>query len=831
MKRPLNTRILDLYLELGRELFPLVPDGKEPLQKSWRKRRYTPNELYGYLKRGCNMGWRLGPLDCVIDVDPRNNGKESLKQLVRDLYTFDLSEKYPTVQTGGGGTHYYTTLPERISIKKNLPIYPGIDFLSFGRYVVIAGSSHPSGTPYRFDEMSPFRGMAKQIPKILFEQIGKFELEDDIAKISACKTIATRTLKQLLKQLPVEEFDSDETWFPIMVASHHATQGFGLKVFLKWSLGDPRYSDHGDLISRRWKSLRHDSDSQITVNTIYSEIIKRGGDLPPLAVVRDFEILDGLDEKEVAEVQSAEGDKAKSILERKYSRVKVVREARKLTKYSAAKAVHSVLDKCHNFSELDTEQILAIIRTRTEMPLTSLRRTLAERRRKALASEDEIEDLGYYLAQDTLKTIRNDRESDLIFAIDGQFWEFGETHWEPIPYAVMRSQILDRAKALKKDNPNIAQPVSGLVQQASLLIEAETATQTDIFGFRKPPKAIINVKNCELHINTKSGKFEEHEHDLKSHLTYCLNSEYDPKAKCKLFDRTLSEIFEYQKPKERKEIIRHLWEVIGYTIQPNKDIAVWVLFHGSGSNGKTLILNIISELLGQFALEKSIRDLDTTKNSHAFADLPGKLAVIDEDVNSQALIPDGSLKKVSENKMLVANPKNRPTFRFLNTAIAYLSSNSWPKTRDLSYGLKRRALVFDFDRRFTPAEIDIARGKKIVASEMPGILNKALAGLRRLRFRGGFEIPEPCQQALDKWYIESNQFLKFLEDHYYPTITRKGTSFESMWEKYIEWTYEQGAKRHYSKQGIRQALESMGYGINPQTDRVSGLLPEKLNGE
>jgi len=821
MKRSLNPRILDLYLSLGRELFPLIQNDKRPLHKEWRKRRYTPSELYGYVKKGCNIGWRLGPLDCVIDVDPRNDGKRSLKKLNRDLSTFDLSDIYPTVQTGGGGLHYYTTLPERVSIRKNLKEYPGIDFLSFGRYVVIAGSSHPSGIPYRFDELSPFKRLGKKIPKDLFDRIGKFDLEDDIAKISACNTIATRTLKDLLKQLPIEEYDSDDKWFPIMVAAHHATQGFGLDVFLNWSLGDPRYADHAERIKRRWESLRHDSDSQITVNTIYAEVIERGGELPPLAVVRDFEILDGLD----ADENEESDEKKKSILDKKFSRKKVIKEARKLTKYSAAKAIHGILDKCHNFSELDTEYILAIIRTKTEMPLPSLRRTLNERRRKALASEDDIEDLGYYLTQETIKQARKN-DSDIVYAIDSRFWEFDTTHWIPVPFAVMRSRVLDRAKAIKKENPSITQPISSLVMQATQLLEAETARQDDLFGFQKPPKAVINTRTHEIHIDIATGESVAQEHNIESYLTYCLNAEYDPQARCGLFDRTLNEIFDCYITRDRKEVIRHLWEVIGYTIQPHKDIACWVLFHGSGSNGKTLILNIVSALLGDFALEKSIRELDVAKNAHAFADLPGKLAMIDEDVSSSTLLPDGAVKKVSENKMLVANPKNRPTFRFLNTAIAYLSSNSWPKTRDLSYGLKRRALVFDFDRRFTPAEIDLTRGKRIIESEMSGILNKALRGLKRLRERGSFDVPGPCKKAIETWYYESNQIMQFLTEHYYETVTRKGTPFLKLYDQYVEWTHDQGSKRSYSRQGLRQALESMGHRYNEKTGNVSGLLPE-----
>jgi len=176
MKHLLTPAILDLYLSLGRELFPLKPNDKTPLHKQWRQRKYTPNELLGYTKRGCNIGWRLGPTDCVIDIDPRNGGKDGRRVLQADLGVYDLADIYPTVQTGGGGWHYYTTLPERISIHKNIEHYGrGIDFLGMGRYVLIAGCSHPSGTPYRPDDFSPFQNPPPQIPNVLFEKIARVE--------------------------------------------------------------------------------------------------------------------------------------------------------------------------------------------------------------------------------------------------------------------------------------------------------------------------------------------------------------------------------------------------------------------------------------------------------------------------------------------------------------------------------------------------------------------------------------------------------------------------------------------------------------------------------
>lgn len=817
MKRTVNKQVLDIYLQLGRELFPIQPQDKRPLHTGWREKRYTPTELVGYTRKGANIAWGLGPLDLVVDVDPRNGGRESLPKLNQEISTIDLSEYFPTIQTGGGGLHYYMTLPERISIKKNLPQFPGIDFLGYGRYVLIAGCSHPSGEPYRFDELSPFRRPPPEVPTVLFEQIGKFELEDDIAKISACNTVSTKALKDLLDKLPVEEFDSDDTWFPIMAAAHHATQGYGLKVFLAWSLQDPRYASHEARIKRRWNSLRSDGQAAtgdlITLNTIYKEIIKRGGDLPPLAVIRDFEIIDGLD----AEEQDGDVD---ATIARKRQRSKIVEDARRLNQMSSDISIFKVLDQCLNLDELHTEKVLAVIRKRTEMPLPALRRVLSERRRRHITGKDDLQDLGYVAVKRTLANVREDGR-DLVFASDGRFWEYQQTHWVPLQYAAAKRRIKTTVENLVRTNPSIIQPVSSLVTQGISLLEAEVVDEVDCFGFAKQAPPIINTRNREIHIG-RDGSWEAQEHSPLSYLTHVLGTDYDPKAECPVLDKTLDEIFAKYPASERTELVRHLWEVIGYTIQPTKNIASWVLLYGHGSNGKTVILQLLGGLLGPYALAKPISDLSTERNAHGLADLPGKLAVIDDDMNSNTLLPDGILKKISENKQLTANPKGLPTFSFLNTAIPIISSNHWPKTSDMSYGLRRRALVIDFNRRFSLIERDLERGNYIVKHELSGALNRALTGLRRLRARKEFQVPRSCVEAAERWHIESNQVLQFL-DRNYDTLRGASVTMSDIWEDYVAWGHEQGTRRSFSRPGVRQALIAMGFEITGPDETVQGL--------
>lgn len=122
---------IEFYIDSGFTLFPL--NGKHPPKDyHWRETLFDP-----FFEAERNFGIQLSATDLVVDVDPRNGGRETFEKIKRLLpATFK-------VITGSGGLHLYYKKPADLKIRKNLKEYPGIDFISEGGYVVGAGSVHP----------------------------------------------------------------------------------------------------------------------------------------------------------------------------------------------------------------------------------------------------------------------------------------------------------------------------------------------------------------------------------------------------------------------------------------------------------------------------------------------------------------------------------------------------------------------------------------------------------------------------------------------------------------------------------------------------------------
>lgn len=730
MSTEIDNDILNLFFDFGKQLIPVSKTephaSKRPLHKDWQNKKYTKAEILKYVIQGYNLGWQLSDTDLVIDVDPRNDKDGAgYARLKKDWHIQNLEVELPTVITGSGGLHFYLKKPSHLKVKNSIAEYgKGIEFKSKGRQVIIPGSRHPSGNFYKFEQFSEYESIAPNVPNWLLEKI-KYSPTTTDQPQSTEPLLTPQDLAELLVQLPITDFADNDAWYPILAASHSATQGTGFAEFLAWSLSDPVYAEHEPIIHARWQSLDSTKQNGISANTLFREVAIRGGNLPQDKIaMRDFDILQPIKNSESQTTKLRIADRDFLIAEK-------------------------VIDNC-------------------------------------FAGGKHI-----------LKT-----PSRQFYIYTGKYWR-RENRRE-----IEDNQINEYSKRYLRTLEIKCKPaLNSVVTQVNEAFRRDVCNERDLFNPEQGNLPIINTQNYEIHLYN-SGKYKLQSHDPESYLTSCLPFDYVKDAKCPVFDKTLKEIFANHH--DTSDIIRHLLEVFAYTLQPHKNIAAWILFKGGGANGKTLLLNLLQSFLGDAIISKPLKSLNVGLNNHAFAGLPGKLAVIDDDLTARTILPDSTLKLVSENKLLEANPKGQPAFRFLNQAIIYLSSNHWPKVVDLSEGLRRRALIFNFTRTFQVVDQDTDRLAELQI-ERPGILNRLLSAYQRLRERGNFKIPKSCQRAFDMWFREANQATQFIYECFVSDNPHDKISLDEIFGIYCDWTGREGVKQLYSRNGIARELVALRY--------------------
>ena len=240
--------------------------GKSPKHGNWtniEKRRYSSFNPKKHMQEGCNVGVRLKADQLVLDVDPRGfpDGEDlttdnPFRRLCADV-GLD-ADKYPRVETGGGGLHIYMTKPADVSTRDSMnDQYPGLEFKSVGRQVVAAGSVHPDTFRlYVWDDFFPsLADGVPPAPAALVEMVRKPKTPPGYEGTTDAGEIDPDELAELLDKLDPEDFGDNDSWFPLMCACHHGTAGDGRQEFIDWCTRDPAYADNEHEIGDRWDSL------------------------------------------------------------------------------------------------------------------------------------------------------------------------------------------------------------------------------------------------------------------------------------------------------------------------------------------------------------------------------------------------------------------------------------------------------------------------------------------------------------------------------------------------------------------------------------------------
>lgn len=172
-----------MYADAGYHLTPIEHKGKIP-RKGWQKTAWVETPAADAFPE--NIGVVLQEADLIVDCDPRNyrdaqnrpqkdpeHGPivNSLEKLQSDLKWIMKGTSTPIIRTGGGGLHIYLKKPADLDVRKNLPQYPGIDFLSKGCQVVGARSQHESGMFYNIINGDFKPGSIPQAPRGLLDLI------------------------------------------------------------------------------------------------------------------------------------------------------------------------------------------------------------------------------------------------------------------------------------------------------------------------------------------------------------------------------------------------------------------------------------------------------------------------------------------------------------------------------------------------------------------------------------------------------------------------------------------------------------------------------------
>jgi len=214
-----------------------------------------------------------------------------------------------------------------------------------------------------------------------------------------------------------------------------------------------------------------------------------------------------------------------------------------------------------------------------------------------------------------------------------------------------------------------------------------------------------------------------------------------------------------------KDMMRFIYEVIGYCLVNNTFAQKFFILYGEGGNGKSSFLQLLTSLLTEVNVSNiALIDIDGSK--FRLAEIMGKFANIGDDIDNGSILSTANIKKIVTGDTIVIENKGCKPYSYNPHAKLFFSCNSIPRIYDTSTGMQDRLVVIPMTNRIRNTSLASPYiVQEIVNSNgLTVLLNRALDGLRRLRSQGAFTEP-PRVVTLTKSYLKDNdQVAQFLED-------------------------------------------------------------------
>jgi putative DNA primase/helicase len=409
-------------------------------------------------------------------------------------------------------------------------------------------------------------------------------------------------------------------------------------------------------------------------------------------------------------------------------------------------------------------------------------------------SKFKLQERHYYICCiDEVQNVARKNNWDIVRFNDDIYLYNGE-YWQRVESDVFQIFLADVARALGV--PSIIEKHHGFREQLQKQFAA-----TQIFA---SPELIasdvyINLLDCTLHVS--NGDVKNIPFDKGHFLNYQLPYKYDSNATCPMFHQFLTEVL----PDESAQQV--LAEYLGYLFirNGNKSIKaekMLVLF-GSGANGKSVVFEIILALLGKENVSTYSLTSLTDTNGYYRAQISNKLVNYGSEIGGK--LEADMLKKMASGEPIEARqPYGRPLLLHEYAKLIF-NCNQLPKDVEQTDAYFRRFLILPFNVTIEEDRQDKSLANKIVVSELPGILNWVLEGLKRLLTQGKFTKCKISDDLLTRYKIESDSVQIFLEEYNInkSTDSKEYKTLKTVYDAYRAFCSESGyrtiSKLNFSK--------------------------------
>lgn len=375
----------------------------------------------------------------------------------------------------------------------------------------------------------------------------------------------------------------------------------------------------------------------------------------------------------------------------------------------------------------------------------------------------------------------------------------------------------EEAEKLKQKHLKYSRSTSG---KNNMLTEAEPLLGVPHDMFDADDK-LLNVRNGYIDLTTG----ELHEHDREKYFLKLADVDYTRNIDAPLWENFLHTIFAGD-----EELIKYIQRAIGYSLSGETIEEKMFILHGSGRNGKSVFLNIIRKMLGDYTMNINA---DTLMKSHQntgggpsghIARLADARFVTASEPSQGNKFDEGQVKNMTgTGDPLTARFMHGQDFDFLPKFKVWLATNHKPLISGTDMGIWRRFSIIPFTVTIPDEKIDPYLSDKLM-QELPGIMKWAVDGYiewqriglqEPLRVKQELEIYRTEMDSIEQWIMEKAERV---EGHFETT--------RDLYESYDAWATE---SRSYNMSYQKFAKETKDKFEEATKNNKRGRIGLKLN--
>lgn len=335
----------------------------------------------------------------------------------------------------------------------------------------------------------------------------------------------------------------------------------------------------------------------------------------------------------------------------------------------------------------------------------------------------------------------------------GQWLQWNGSHWERDRRQAVRHAIrlVCREHAAEREKPALAS--ASVVSAVETLARADPRHAADPDGWDHDAWAL----------NTLAGLLELKTGGIAAPTPEAAVTKITaaaPAGECPLWHDFLMTI-----AGRDQELVGYLKRVAGYCLTGVTTEHALFFLYGTGANGKSVFVNTLSAVLGDYATIAPIEMLMSSQGDRhptELAKLRGARLVTAIETEHGRRWAESKLKTLTGGDRITARFMNRDFFDFTPHFKLIVAGNHRPSIQNVDEALRRRLHLIPFTVTIPAADRDPGLAEKLL-SEAGGILAWAVEGCLEWQ-RDGLAAPDAVRRATEEYFEAEDVVGRWIEE-------------------------------------------------------------------